>query len=61
MSTCTCHYCQKTLDLDVAVEEGWVPYFYDGEIEISEPVCPACAEGRIRFDADGEYELIPSV
>ena len=58
MSNCTCYYCVETLPLDTAVEVGWIPYFYDGEDEVNEPVCPECAAPRLRLAEDGEYELI---
>jgi hypothetical protein len=37
--------------VDEAVEEGWTPYFYDGENE-HEVACPACTQALLQ---EGEY------
>ena len=42
--------------VDEAVEEGWVPYFYDGETE-HEFACPGCAETFLYQGEDGEMEV----
>jgi hypothetical protein len=60
MTPITCYYCETTADLDTAAGDGWIPYFYDGEDEVSEHVCPSCAVPRLRLAGDGEYELIPA-
>ena len=53
-----CHFCRKSLPYDAAVASSWVPYFYRGQTEVSEPVCRDCVvEGCVKL-ADGEYEEV---
>ena len=42
--------------IDEAIESGWIPYFYEGEVEHG-PVCASCAETMIGMGEDGEMEL----
>jgi hypothetical protein len=43
-----CAICGITVEsIDDAVEEGWTPYFYEGEIE-HEFACPDCAGTFLR-------------
>ena len=42
--------------VDEAVEEGWIPYFYDGETE-HEVACPACTQALLQESKDGEMEV----
>jgi len=42
--------------VDEAVEEGWTPYFYDGETE-HEVACPACTHALLQEGVDGEWEV----
>ena len=42
--------------IDQAIENDWLPYFYEGEKEHG-PVCSSCAETMIDMDEDGEMEL----
>ena len=42
--------------VDDAVEEGWTPYFYDGEFE-HEVACPACTHALLQESKDGETEV----
>ena len=52
-----CAICGITIDsIDDAMEEGWEPYFYEGETE-HEFACPACAETFLRQGEDGEMEV----
>ena len=52
-----CGICGITIDsIDVPVEEGWTPYFYDGETEY-EFACPGCAETFLQKGEDGEMEV----
>jgi hypothetical protein len=52
-----CAICGIRIDsVDEAVEEGWTPYFYDGEIE-QEVACPACTQALLREGKDGELEV----
>jgi DNA-directed RNA polymerase subunit RPC12/RpoP len=52
-----CSICGTRIDsVDEAVEEGWMPYFYDGESE-HEVACPACTHARLQEGKDGEMEV----
>jgi len=52
-----CSICRIQIDsVDEAVEEGWTPYFYDGEFE-HEVVCPACTQALLQEGKDGEWEV----
>ena len=42
--------------VDEAVEEGWIPYFYDGEAE-HEVACPACTQALLQESKHGEMEV----
>ena len=44
--------------IDQAIENDWLPYFYEGEVEHG-PACSSCAETMIRVGDDGEIELKP--
>ena len=52
-----CAICGIQIDsVDEAVEEGWVPYFYDGETE-HEVACPACTHALLQEGKDCEMEV----
>ena len=52
-----CAICGIRIDsVDEAVEEGWTPYFYDGEFE-HEVACPACTHALLQEGKDGEMEV----
>lgn len=52
-----CAICGITIDsMDDAMDQGWEPYFYDGEIE-HEFACPPCAETFLQQGEDGEMEV----
>ena len=52
-----CSICGIWIDsVDEAVEEGWIPYFYDGETE-HELACPSCSQTLLRQGDDGELEV----
>lgn len=52
-----CAICGITVDLpEKAIDEGWTPYFFDGEIEHG-PVCTGCSESLLEFGVDGEAEI----
>ena len=52
-----CSICGIRIDsVDEAVEEGWTPYFYDGEFE-HEVACPACTQALLQEGKDGEMEV----
>ena len=52
-----CSICGIQIDsVDEAVEEGWTPYFYDGQIE-HEVTCPACTHALLQEGRDGELEV----
>jgi len=52
-----CAICGIQIDsVDEAVDEGWTPYFYDGERE-HEVACPACTQALLQEGKDGEWEV----
>ncbi len=52
-----CAICGIRIDsVDEAVEQGWTPYFYDGDRE-HEVACPTCSEALLRQSEDGELEV----
>ena len=52
-----CSICGIQIDsIEEAAEEGWEPYFYDGETEY-ELACPGCAETFLHEGEHGEMEL----
>jgi len=54
-----CSICGMEIDsIDEAIDEGWIPYFYDGETE-HEFVCPGCSEVFLESGEDGEMEVKP--
>ena len=56
-----CHFCAATVEtVEEAIEADWVPSFFDGDDEVSSPVCPACQATHLRVATDGELELIPT-
>jgi len=42
--------------MDEAIDEGWIPYFCDGETE-HEFVCPGCTEVFLESGEDGEMQV----
>ena len=53
-----CYFCCTTVaDVETAVRKNWIPSFYDGDCEVSEPVCPSCTAARLQLSDDGEIEL----
>lgn len=54
-----CALCEEEIvDIESAIEEGWIPYFYVGEQQY-DVACPACDEKYLQMGADGEMELRP--
>jgi hypothetical protein len=52
-----CAICGIQIDsVGEAIEEGWTPYFYDGEFE-REVACPACTRALLQEGADGEWQV----
>jgi hypothetical protein len=55
----TCHFCHATMARPDAIANGWIPYFYKGDVEIDEAVCVAClADGRVFLGPEDEYEYV---
>jgi hypothetical protein len=43
-----CAICGIEIDsIEEGINEGWIPYFYEGETEHG-PVCPSCSEDLLR-------------
>lgn len=52
-----CAICGITVDsVEEAIDQGWIPYFYDGEKE-HEPACPGCSVSLLQLGEDGEMEV----
>jgi transcription initiation factor IIE alpha subunit len=52
-----CSICGMEIDsMDEAIDEGWIPYFCDGETE-HEFVCPGCTEVFLESGEDGEMQV----
>ena len=52
-----CAICGIEIEtIDKAIESGWIPYFYEAEVEHG-PVCSSCAETMIDVGEDGDMEL----
>jgi len=57
MPKMSCAICGIQIDsVDEAVEQGWTPYFYDGETE-HEVACPACTQALLQEGKAGELKL----
>ncbi len=49
--------CGISIDsFDDAVEEGWIPFFFEGDGEHG-PACSSCSEKLICQSQDGNFEL----
>jgi|APSaa5957512622_1039677.scaffolds.fasta_scaffold209874_1 hypothetical protein len=42
--------------IEDAIDQGWVPYFYDGQDERG-PACSECSETLLGIDENGDLEL----
>ena len=52
-----CAICGIQIDsVDEAVEQGWTPYFFDGDKE-HDPACPSCTHALLQEGKDGELEV----
>jgi len=52
-----CAVCGFEIEtVDEAIENGWNPYFYDGQVG-HEFACPGCAQVILRVDETGEMEM----
>lgn len=52
-----CVICGIEIDsIEDAIENGWIPYFYEGEIEYG-PACSECSGTLLQIGKDGEMEL----
>jgi len=52
-----CAICGIEIEsIDEAIEQGWIPYFYEGETE-HEFACPGCSEVFLELAEDGAMEV----
>jgi hypothetical protein len=57
-----CVFCSAHVDdRGEAVEAGWWPDFYAGEVNYEGPVCPTCTAQHLVLGDHGEMELKPGV
>jgi len=55
-----CCFCEKEVEsVEQAVELGWYPDFWQGEVNYQGPICPECQNEHLLTDEDGEYVLKP--
>ena len=53
-----CAICGITIDsVEEAIDEGWIPYVWDGDQEKEGPFCASCFEALIEIDKDGEFAV----
>ncbi|MGD9856113.1 MAG: hypothetical protein AB7U20_14305 [Planctomycetaceae bacterium] len=53
-----CPFCTASVpDPVAAMQAGWIPSYFDGDDEVSDPVCNRCVEVRLQQADDGEFEL----
>ena len=53
-----CCFCRKHVDdIEDAVEAGWWPDFWHAGTNYEGPVCPACSNKHLTFDASGDADL----
>ena len=54
-----CTMCGSGVEsLEQAIEDGWIPTFWDGEI-CHEIACPSCTGTYLALGEDGEMEVKP--
>ena len=52
-----CSICGIVVDdIEKAIEEGWIPSFYDGEQQ-HDPACSGCSETILEAGEDGELQV----
>jgi hypothetical protein len=55
-----CCFCgEEAESVEEAIELGWYPDFWQGDVNWQGPVCPECQTEHLFTDADGEYVLKP--
>jgi hypothetical protein len=55
-----CCFCGKEVaSIDEAVEAGWYPDFWQGDVNWQGPVCCDCQQEHLFTDESGEYVLKP--
>jgi hypothetical protein len=55
-----CCFCNKHVEsIDEAVELGWYPDFWKGDVNYQGPICEDCQKAYLVTDESGEYRLKP--
>jgi hypothetical protein len=54
----TCAWCRRTVPLGEAIDEGWLPEWWHGDVAHG-PACPSCAAKHLEDDCAGEMVLRP--
>ncbi len=55
-----CYFCNCQMPevIDEAIDAGWIPSFWHGDVECDGQVCPKCNKEFLRFNSeDGVFEL----
>jgi hypothetical protein len=51
-----CAICGIEIDsIDDGIEQGWIPYVWEGDHTREGPFCPSCSEALFQIDEVGEY------
>ena len=55
-----CCFCGKQVEsIEQAIDLGWYPDFWDGDVNYQGPVCQQCQDEHLYTDKTGEYVLKP--
>ena len=51
-----CAICGIQIDsVEDAIDQGWIPYVWEGDHTKEGPFCPSCSETLFQIDEVGEY------
>jgi hypothetical protein len=55
-------FCGDTKTRDEAIDAGWIPSFWHGDLEYEGPVCTECTSRYLQFNEDyGDFETKPGI
>ncbi len=59
MDRLQCCFCSiRVNSTEEAIDQGWIPDYWEGDVNIDGPVCPGCAATMLRYnDEHGDYDL----
>ena len=51
-----CAICGIEIDsVDEGIDDGWIPYVWEGDHEQEGPFCASCSETLMQLDENGEF------